>query len=189
MHHFTPDDIHLEIEGDELVLEARALDDREDRVYRKTMLRRIDLPKHVDPKMMHCELSKDGILTIEMPFHLPPQRRPHGPNVVPIINDIDGHRKIRLAFMIGPEFTNDDIHVDTNGRKLIIKAAYDEEIGKYGTQHNERALQREYMLPDFIKVEKVNYVLSPDGKLHIEIILQDEKPFVCEVETEEVDSS
>lgn len=189
VHHFTPEDISLNVAGDELVLEARALDDRDDRVYRKTMIRRIDLPKHVDPKMMQCELSKDGILTIEMPFHLPPQRRPHGPNVFPILNDKDGKRKIRLAFMVGPEFTSDDISVSCDGRKLLIQASYTEDVGKYADTKNARNLQREYMLPDFVKVDTVSHVLSPDGKLHIEITLQEEKPFSCEVDTEEVDST
>ena len=91
--------------------------------------------------------------------------------------------------MVGPEFTKDDISVDTDGRKLLIKASYAEDVGKYGTEKKQRDLKREYMLPDFVHVESVNHVLSPDGKLHIEIVLQEEKPFTCEVETEEVNDS
>ncbi len=98
IHHFTPDEIQLSVENEQLLLEGRTTDDRPDAVFRKTMVRKIDLPKYVDPKMMHCTLSKDGrILSIEMPFHLPPQRRPTGPNVVPITEGPDGTRKIRLA--------------------------------------------------------------------------------------------
>ena len=188
VHHFTPEEIMLTVDGEELSLEARSLDDRDDRVYRKTMLRRIELPKHVDAKMMQCELSADGILTIEMPFHLPPQRRPHGPNVFPITNDGDGRRRIRLAFSIGPEFTSDDVSVTCDGRKLTIRAAYTEEVGKYAGAKSGRDLKREYMLPESVNVDTVKHALSQDGKLHIEILLKHEKLFSCNVETEEVDS-
>ena len=186
VHHFTPDDIYLAIEDEQLILEARSLDDRNDRVYKKTMLRRVDIPKHVDPKMMHCMLSQTGILTIEMPFHLPPQRRPHGPNVFPIMEDKDGRRKIRLAFMLGTEFTNDDIVVESNGRRLTIKAAYDAEVGKYGQMKNKRELRRQYMLPETIMVDEVIHSLSPDGKLFVEIVLKAETPYKCEVTTEDM---
>ena len=153
---------------------------------RKQCLEEIDLPKHVDPKMMHCELSRNGILTVEMPFHLPPQRKPHGPNIFPVLEDKDGRRKIRLGFIIGTEFTTDDIKVENNGRRLMITAAYDAEVGKYGRMVNKRELRRQYMLPENLHVDTVKHSLSPDGKLYIEIVLKDETPYKCEVTTEDL---
>jgi len=112
---------------------AQCLEDRDNAVFKKTMIRKVDLPQHVDQKMIHCDLTPDGILHVEMPFHLPPQRRPVGPSVVPIV-DVDGSRRIRLAFNIGPDFTDDDIKVERNGRTLSISASYDAEIGVYGAE-------------------------------------------------------
>ena len=112
---------------------AQCLDDRDSAVFKKTMIRKIDLPHHVDQKMIHCDLTPDGILHVEMPFHLPPQRKPVGPSVVPVV-DIDGSRRIRLAFNIGPDFTEDDVKVERNDRTLSISASYDAEIGVYGAE-------------------------------------------------------
>jgi len=122
------------VEGSQLVLIAQCLEDRESAVFKKTMIRKLDLPKHVDHKMVHCQLTDDGILHIEMPFHLPPQRRPVGPSVLPVSDASDGSRRIRMSFMLGPDFTADDIRVDLNGRTLSICAGYDAEIGLYGSQ-------------------------------------------------------
>jgi len=54
------------------------------------MLRRIDLPDFVETRWMHCRLGRTpdtaSRLTVELPFHLPPQRRPTpGPGIVPIV--------------------------------------------------------------------------------------------------------
>lgn len=186
--HFKPDDIQYNIENDQLTIEGTDIDDRPDAVFRKTMIRKMDLPKNVDSKLVQYSLSTDGkILTVTMPFHLPPQRRPTGPNVVPITEHPDGTRRIRLAFMIGPEFTNDDITLETNGRKLLIKAAYNEDVGQYGKQVSGRDLRREYHLPDYVDPDIVNHVLSPDGRLFVEIILKKEKRYKCEVTTEDLD--
>jgi len=74
---------------------------------------------------MHCELSKDGLLTIEMPFHLPAQRRPSGPSVVPIVTDDDGRRRIRFSMLIGPDFTMDDVQVQFDGLQFKVYIIYD----------------------------------------------------------------
>ena len=187
VHYFSPNEVFLSIEDNQLILEASSLDNRQDRVYKKTMHRTIDIPTHAYSKLMHCALSKNGILTIEMPFHLPPQRKPHGPNVVPIIDDIDGRRKIRLGFMIGTEFTSDDIKVEKCGdNSITICAAYDIEVGKYGQMRNKRELKRDYKLPKTLKIDSVKHSLSPDGKLYIEIILCNESPYKCRITTEDV---
>jgi len=76
----------------------------------QTMLRRIDLPDFAETRWMHCRLGRTADtasrLTIELPFHLPPQRRPTpGPGIVPIVTDAQGHRLIRFSVPIGPGFT------------------------------------------------------------------------------------
>jgi len=125
--------VQLSVEGGQLVLIGQCLDDRESAVFKKTMIRKLDLPKYVDHKMIHCQLTDDGILHIEMPFHLPPQRRPVGPSVLPV-TDVEGSRRIRMSFMLGPDFTADDVRVERHGRTLSICAGYDAEIGLYGSQ-------------------------------------------------------
>lgn len=185
VHHFKPDDINLTIEKNILVLDARGREEKEAAVFNKTMLRRLELPEFVDSKMMHCSLSNDGILTIEMPFHLPPQKKPTGPGAVPIVDE-NGKRKIRMAFALGAEFTQEDIKVESNGRKLVIRAAYDAEIGKYGKLVQQRELKKEFNLPDSVEVETVQHTLSEDGKLLVEIVLKDEEPLKCEISTEEI---
>ena len=69
---------------------------------------------------MHCELSPEGLLSIEMPFHLPPQRRPPGPSVVPIVTGEDGRRRIRYSMLIGPDFTKDDVNVKVDGLLFTV---------------------------------------------------------------------
>jgi len=126
--------VQISVDGGQLVLIAQCLDDREGAVFKKTMIRKVDLPKHVDHKLLHCQLTDEGVLHVEMPFHLPPQRRPVGPSVVPVVSDVDGAQRIRMSFMIGPDFTADDVRVERNGRTLSICAGYDAEIGLYGSQ-------------------------------------------------------
>ena len=125
--------MQLSFDGGQLTLIAQCLDDRESAVFKKTMIRKLDLPKYVDHKMIHCQLTDEGILHVEMPFHLPPQRRPVGPSVVPV-SDEGGSRRIRMSFMLGPDFTADDVRVERNDRTLSICAGYDAEIGLYGSQ-------------------------------------------------------
>lgn len=187
MHYFRPEEVFLRIEDRQLILEACCLDNRPDRVYKKTMHRTIDLPSHAYTRLLHFTLSPRGILTVEMPFHLPPQRKPHGPNVVPILDDGDGRRKIRLGFMLGTEFTPDDVDVQTCGENgITIRAAYDVEVGKYGQMRNKREMKRDYKLPEKLKIDTVKHSLSPDGKLYIEIILRNESPYKCQITTEDV---
>jgi len=46
IRHFSPDDVQLNVEGDQLILTAQCLDDtRECSIFKKTMIRKIDLPK------------------------------------------------------------------------------------------------------------------------------------------------
>jgi len=189
VHHFKPDEVQLSVEDDQLTLIAQCLEDRDTAVFKKTMIRKIDLPKYVDHKLMHCDLSKDGILMIEMPFHLPPQHRPIGPSVVPIVNDADGRRTIRLAFMIGPDFTMDDIRVEIDGQMLFVSAAYDAEIGVYGAQVTQRELKKQFRLPDCVEVENVDHMLTPDGKLYVDILLKSRHPYKCHVTTEDLSTT
>ena len=186
IHLFKPDDVSLQIEDNALLLEAKATEDRDIAVFRKTMLRRLELPEHVDAKMMKCDLSKDGILSIEMPFHLPLKKQPQDPSIVPITEGSDGRRKIRMAFALGPDFCADDIKVESNGKKLIISAHYDAAVGKYGDFLQERDFKKEFSLPENIEVDSVNHTLNADGKLFVEILLKDEAPYKCEVTTQDV---
>ena len=187
MHYFRAADIDISVQDWELIVEAQNTETRESRTYTRTLVRRLKLPSHVDPKMMHSHLNREGILTVEMPFHLPPQRRPHGPNVFPIIFDSDGHRKIRLMTEIGSEFSSDDVSLETNGRTLHVLAAYNADVGKYAQQVNMRELRREFTLPDNVFVDHVRWSLAPDGRLHIEIVLQDDPPYKCRVSVEPVE--
>lgn len=186
VHHFKPEEVQLSVEDGQLTLLAQCFDDRESAVFKKTMIRKLDLPKYVDHKMLHCDLSKEGVLTIEMPFHLPPQRRPQGPSVVPIVNEVDGTRKIRLAFMIGPDFTADDVKIEKNGQHLVVTASYDAEIGVYGFQVTQREFRKELRLPQHCDVERVDHSLTPEGKLYVDLTLKNGKPYKCEVTTEEL---
>jgi HSP20 family molecular chaperone IbpA len=152
------------------------------------MSRKVDLPEHVYAKRMHCEILPPGVLMIEMPFHLPPQRpQPQGPHIAPIIRDADGQRKIRMAFNVGTEFTPDDIDVQTNGKRLTIAAQYEADIGKYGAQHSQRQMRREFRLPDSLEVDSVHHTLAPDGRLYVEILLRSDLLYKCKVTTEKVD--
>lgn len=178
--------VQLSVEDGQLTLLAQCFDDRESAVFKKTMIRKLDLPKYVDHKMLHCDLNKEGILTIEMPFHLPPQRRPQGPSVVPIVNEVDGTRKIRLAFMIGPDFTTDDVKIEKNGQHLVVTASYDAEIGVYGFQVTQREFRKELRLPQHCEVERVDHSLTPEGKLYVDLTLKNGKAYKCEVTTEEL---
>ena len=119
-----------------MTLFAQSLEEKNVAVFKKTMIRKLEIPLYVDHKMMHCSLSDDQkVLTVEMPFHLPPQKRPVGPTVVPVLNDSSGKRKIRLAFSIGPDFAQDDVTVKLDGERcLIVEASYEAEIGLYGSQ-------------------------------------------------------
>ena len=159
---------------------------REDKTYRKKIIRKLNLPKFVDPKMMRCEMSEHGIVTVEMPFHLPPVKKPEGPNVYPIVTDADGRRKICLAFSVGLNFTSDNITVDTDGQRLSIRASRAAIFDEYGQVTPGPDLKKEFILPDYIEVDNVSHVFT-DGKLTIDVFLKDEKE-KCEEPREETTS-
>lgn len=159
---------------------------REDKTYRKKIIRKLNLPKFVDPKMMRCEMSEQGIVTVEMPFHLPPVKKPEGPNVYPIMTDADGRRKICLAFSVGLSFTSDNITVDTDGQRLSIRASRAAIFDKYGQVTPGPDLKKEFILPDYIEVDNLSHVFT-DGKLTIDVFLKDEKE-TCEEPREETTS-
>lgn len=188
VHHFKEEEVTVTVEEGQLKLLAQCTDDRDTAVFRKTMVRTMDLPKNADTSAMTQTVDDKGVLTITMPFVLPARPRPSGPNVYPIVKDTDGKRKIRLVYMIGPEFTTDDIVVEVNdASKLVIRAAYDAEIGQYGKQVRQRDMKQELTLPEYVHVDTVSHVLTPDGKLVIDITLKDEAPYKCEVTTEEIE--
>ena len=79
------------------------------------------------PTLRHCRLGRtaDTVsrLTIELPFHLPPQRRPTpGPGIVPIVTDAQGRRLIRFSVPIGPEFTVDEVAVEVDSAARQVRA-------------------------------------------------------------------
>jgi len=73
------------------------------------MVRTIDLPEFADVDALTYNIATDGILTAQMPLHLPQKSEPP-PGVVPIVTN-NGRRSIRLQFRIGSEFTMDDVQV------------------------------------------------------------------------------
>jgi len=81
------------------------------------MIRTIDLPEFADVDALKYDISSDGILTAQMPLHLPQKSEPP-PGVVPIVVN-NGRRSIRLQFRIGSDFTMDDVKV-----QLCVYTAY-----------------------------------------------------------------
>jgi len=73
------------------------------------MVRTIDLPEYADVDALKYDIASDGILTAQMPLHLPQKSEPP-PGVVPIVTN-NGRRSIRLQFGIGSDFTMDDVKV------------------------------------------------------------------------------
>lgn len=189
VHHFQPDEIEVKVENRQLQVKAQGLDDRETALFRKTMIRKIDLPDNVDVDATKCEQTEEGgILTVSMPFHLPPsEHKPTGPATVPIITE-NGRRLIRLGIMIGPDFTMDDLKVEAEGQRLLIRASYDAEIGLEGAQVTRHELRKEFQLPEHIEVDEVSYELNKAGVLGVQILLKDNQQqlYRCNVTTEEV---
>jgi len=188
VHHFKPDDIIIKVNNGQLSLTAKCDDDTEDAIYRKTMLRTLDLPEYADDTGMHYSIT-EGVLTVEMPLILPQKPKPISPTVVPITVDDNGRRKICIQFMIGLDFTVDDLKVVTSGHDLYITASYEAEIGMSGQQTTRHELKRNFRLPENISVGEVSYELHSDGNLHIEIMLNDEPStlhYRCSVTTEDV---
>lgn len=178
----------LSINSKQLSLEATTTEDKERALYKKTMSRKVDLPPHVYSKKAHCNLQSSGLLIIEMPFHLPPQRpQPQGPHIAPIIRDADGVRKIRMALNLGTEYTSDDIDVQACGKTLTVAAHYEANIGKYGMQHSQHRMKREFSLPSSLEVDSVHHSLAPDGRLYVEMVLRSDLLYKCKITTEKVD--
>ena len=143
-------------------------------MYRKKIIRKLNLPKFVDPKMMRCEMSEQGIVTIEMPFHLPPVRKPVGANVYQILTHGDGRRKICLAFNVDHHFTSEDVAVVMDGQRLSIRASGAVMFDEHGHETTARILTKEYNLPDYIQVDTVSHQFA-DGKLTIDVFLKDDR--------------
>ena len=185
MKHFKREDIKVRIEDGHIVVEAKHTDDIDDKNYTKTMIRKVEIPKFADEKMMHCNLNSEGELIIELPFHLPPERKPKGPGVVPIYDTHDGRKKIRIVLKIGPEFTEEDINIDIQGQRLIITAGYNEELGRYGVEKTEREIRKEYKLPEYLEVDEVITRLK-EGILLVEVYLKPIQAFTCKMTAEDI---
>lgn len=187
---FKPEEINVQIVDNRLEMTAQCLDDQENAIYRKTMVRQIDLPDTVDTTAVDCVLSEDGILTVTMPFYLPQSPQPSvppNPALVPIVTDDDGRRYIRLEILIGPDFTIDDVKVSSVGHALLVRAWYEAQVGADGVQVTRRELKKEFRIPENIHVESIRYDLTEDGVLQIEILLAElEEPYICYVDTEDV---
>ena len=78
------------------------------------MLRSVDLPEQAEVDALTYHIDADGVLTAQMPLHLPPRRDEPPPGVVPIVTDADGRRLIRFAVPIGPDFAVDEVAVDVD---------------------------------------------------------------------------
>lgn len=65
------------VENDQLILHAENIEERDVAVFKKTMIRKVDLPGFVDGKRLHCVRESD-LLTVSLPIHLPPKKRPPG---------------------------------------------------------------------------------------------------------------
>lgn len=186
--HFKPEEVQLNVEDGHLTLFAQCLEEKQVALYKKTMIRKMELPKHVDHTCMHCELSQDQkVLTVEMPFHLPLQRKPRGPSVVPIISDEGEKKKIRLTFPVGLDFVEEDLTVslDENKKCLTVEASCEASQGLNASQVTRRQFRKKFQMPDFINVEKVEHSLS-GGQLFVDVLLQHQPNFKASVTTEEV---
>ena len=187
VHSFRIDDVILDVKENLLTLEASGEDEKNIALYRKKMLRKVELPPCVDSKHMYCDLTPTGFLYIMMPLYLPPQRRPSGMGVAPVITDANGLRKIRLSFPLGEEFTSDDVMVQLNDRLLTIRASYCAMYGKYGRQMASREIFREFRLPNNLDVERVDHYLSVGGRLYLEITLKKlDQHYRCHLTAEEL---
>ena len=185
---FQLKDVNVGVENDTLYLDGQAWEDATGHRIRKTLLRRVELPEHVDPRNTACVLTTGGVLEIFMPFHFNPQRVPAGPNIVPIMQDWQGRRHLRLVQYIGSEFTADDVKVVTREYKLIIEASYDADLGKYGELKSQRQIKNEYRLPAQLRdIDEVNTALLADGTLIVDVVLKKkEKLFSYQISSKTV---
>ena len=80
--------------------------------------------------------SHPQVLTVGMPFHLPSQKKPYGPSVVPVVCDEGGVKKIRLTFPVGADFAEDDLAVtlDESRKCLTVEATYEAFVGPNDSQ-------------------------------------------------------
>lgn len=194
VHSFRPGDVQVSVEDDLLTVKAEVLEDKECSTFRKLLVRRIDLPQNADKKRMHSAYTRDGLLSIEMPFHLSPRRRMSANlqgrcNIVPIVRDAQGRRVIRLTVPLGSEFTPDDVKVDAGDRRVSVTASYKAEVGAYGSEIAQREVRKEFRLPEYVEIDSVSQHFATVGCLRLEILLKGEEMFHCEISTEDVDCS
>lgn len=192
-----PPQVTVSAEDAQLTVRAECTGDTDCSTYRKTLIRTLDLPLNVDRRRMHCAYCPSGALAVEMPFHLLPRRCPPLPPlspshpaaaIVPIVQDALGRRVIRLACRIGPDFTSDDLSVGVASGLLTISAAYSAELGERGAEVTRREVCRQYRLPPHrgADVESFRHCLSPDGCVHVELVLSAQQDFHCHVTTEHI---
>ena len=77
--------------------------------------------------------------------------------------------------------------MDAQGSDLLVTASYEAELGVQGAQITQRQFRKEFRLPDHIEVDEVNYLLTKEGILLIEILLKETgEAYRCSVTTEEI---
>lgn len=195
VHSFRPDDVQISVEDDLLTVKAEVVEDKACSTFRKTLVRRIDLPLNADKKRMQSVYTGDGLLSVEMPFHLSPRRRPSAHhlrgrcNVVPIARDAEGRRVIRLAVPLGSEFTPDDVKVDVRDRRISVTASYKAEVGEYGSEIAQKEVMKGFQLPDYVEIDSVTQQFARVGCVRLEVLLKGDETFHCEISTEDIEYS
>ena len=70
---------------------------------------------------------------------------------------------------------------------MCVTAFYAVEVGAKGMEITQRELKKEFRLPEHIHVDEVNYALTKEGMLLVEILLNDiGQAYRCLVTTEDV---
>lgn len=187
VHHFLEDQVKVTVENDQLILHAENIEERDIAVFKKTMIRKVDLPGFVDGKRLHCARESD-LLTVSLPLHLPPKRRPPGVNVVPIVVGTDGRRRIHLVTELKRDFTVKDVQVSVDDKQLCLSVLYNVTIpGQSESKVIQRELMRKYRLPEYIKIEEIIQTANADDCLVLDVIVtQEVLPYKCEITTEQV---
>ena len=53
-------------------------------------------------------------------------------------------------------------------------------------QVTQRQLKKELRLPEFADVDRVEHRMEPDGRLIVDIVLKNDRPYKCKVSTQDL---
>ena len=139
----------------------------------KGFTQKVQLPRYADEAMVRSKLSRDGIMTIEVPlmFYFPQEKKSSRSFVNEVKTRADGSKVLEILVNVGQDIspTNLKVRVNSNDELLILAERTASIRGAPMTPTSK--LIKKYILPKQARMDRITSRLGNDGRLVVTVPL------------------